>query len=216
MHVTLIGTGNMARGLGSRVLAGGHDLTVVGKDEQRAEAVAADLGGQGRVGTAVDGDPIEGEVVVLAVYYPDARAAVQQYADQLAGKVVVDITNPVNATFDGLVVLPDGSATNELAGLAPDARFVKAFNTTFAGPLTQGEVDGQTLDVLIAGDDEDAKAQVAALACAGGLNPIDVGPRSAGAGTRGDGPASHGSPEHARNRLRERPEDRRMMQRRSP
>jgi len=178
MHVTLIGTGNMARGLGSRVLAGGHDLTVVGKDEQRAEAVAADLGGQGRVGTAVDGDPIEGEVVVLAVYYPDARAAVQQYADQLAGKVVVDITNPVNATFDGLVVLPDGSATNELAGLAPDARFVKAFNTTFAGPLTQGEVDGQTLDVLIAGDDEDAKAQVAALARDGGLKPIDVGPQA--------------------------------------
>ena len=178
MHVTLIGTGNMARGLGSRVLAGGHDLTVVGKDEQRAEAVAADLGGQGRVGTAVDGDPIEGEVVVLAVYYPDARAAVEQYADQLAGKVVVDITNPVNATFDGLVVLPDGSATNELAGLAPDARFVKAFNTTFAGPLTQGEVDGQTLDVLIAGDDEDAKAHVAALARDGGLNPIDVGPQA--------------------------------------
>lgn len=178
MHVTLIGTGNMARGLGSRVLAGGHDLTVVGKDEQRAEAVAADLGGQGRVGTAVDGDPIEGEVVVLAVYYPDARAAVEQYADQLAGKVVVDITNPVNATFDGLVVPPDGSATNELAGLAPDARFVKAFNTTFAGPLTQGEVDGQTLDVLIAGDDEDAKAQVAALVRDGGLNPIDVGPQA--------------------------------------
>jgi 8-hydroxy-5-deazaflavin:NADPH oxidoreductase len=178
MHVTLIGTGNMARGLGSRVLAGGHDLTVVGKDEQRAEAVAADLGGQGRVGTAVDGDPIEGEVVVLAVYYPDARAAVERYADQLAGKVVVDITNPVNATFDGLVVPPDGSATNELAGLAPDARFVKAFNTTFAGPLTQGEVDGQTLDVLIAGDDEDAKAQVAALARDGGLNPIDVGPQA--------------------------------------
>ena len=178
MHVTLIGTGNMARGLGSRVLAGGHDLTVVGKDDQRAEAVAAELGGQGRVGTAVDGDPIEGEVIVLAVYYPDARAVVERYADQLAGKVVVDITNPVNATFDGLVVPPDGSATNELAGLAPDARFVKAFNTTFAGPLTQGEVDGQTLDVLIAGDDEDAKAQVAALARDGGLNPIDVGPQA--------------------------------------
>jgi predicted dinucleotide-binding enzyme len=178
MHVTLIGTGNMARGLGSRVLAGGHDLTVVGKDQQRAEAVAADLGGQGRVETAVDGDPIEGEVVVLAVYYPEARAAVKQYADQLAGKVVVDITNPVNATFDGLVVPPDGSATNELAGLAPDARFVKAFNTTFAGPLTQGEVDGQTLDVLMAGDDEEAKAQVAALARDGGLNPIDVGPQA--------------------------------------
>ena len=178
MHITLIGTGNMARGLGSRVLAGGHALTVVGKDAQRAEAVAADLAGQGAVATAVASDPIEGDVVVLAVYYPDARHAVKQYADQLAGKVVVDITNPVNATFDGLVVPPDGSATNELAGLAPDARFVKAFNTTFAGPLTQGEVDGQTLDVLIAGDDEDAKAQVAALARDGGLNPIDVGPQA--------------------------------------
>jgi 8-hydroxy-5-deazaflavin:NADPH oxidoreductase len=134
MQITLIGTGNMARGIGSRVLAGGHALTVVGKDAQRAEAVAADLGGQGSVGTAVAGEPIEGEVLVLAVYYPDARDPVKQYADQLTGKVVVDITNPVNATFDGLVVSPDGSASNELAGLAPDARFVKAFNTTFAGP----------------------------------------------------------------------------------
>ena len=178
MHITLIGTGNMARGLGSRVLAGGHALTVVGKDAQRAEAVAADLAGQGAVATSVAGDPIEGDVVVLAVYYPDARHAVKQYAEQLAGKVVVDITNPVNETVDGLVVPPDGSATDELAGLAPDARFVKAFNTTFAAPLTQGEVAGQTLDVLIAGDDDDAKARVAALARDGGLNPIDVGPQA--------------------------------------
>jgi predicted dinucleotide-binding enzyme len=178
MHVTLIGTGNMARGIGSRVLAGGHHLTVVGKDAQRAEAVAADIGGEGIVRTAVVGDPLEAEVVVLAVYYPDARAAVERYADQLAGKVVVDITNPVNETFDGLVVPPDGSATNELAGLAPGARFVKAFNTTFAGPLTKGAVAGQTLDVLIAGDDEDAKGNVATLARDGGLNPIDVGPQA--------------------------------------
>ena len=178
MRITLIGTGNMARGLEGRVLAGGHALTVVGKDAQRAEAVAADLAGQGAVATAVASDPIEGDVVVLAVYYPDARHAVKQYAEQLAGKVVVDITNPVNETVDGLVVPPDGSATDELAGLAPDARFVKAFNTTFAGPLTQGEVAGQTLDVLIAGDDDDAKARVAALARDGGLNPIDVGPQA--------------------------------------
>jgi len=176
MDVAVIGTGNMARGIGSRVLAGGHGLTVVGKDPERAEAVAADIGGEGTVKTAVNGDPIEGEVVVLAVYYPDARDAVEQYADQLAGKVVVDITNPVNETFDGLVVPPDGSATNELASLAPGARFVKAFNTNFAGTLTKGEVAGQPLDVLIAGDDEDAKGKVAALARDGGLNPIDAGP----------------------------------------
>jgi predicted dinucleotide-binding enzyme len=85
MHVTLIGTGNMTRGIGSRVLAGGHELTIVGKDAQRAEAVAADIGGEGTVRTAVIGDPIEGEVAVLAVYYPDARGAVEQYADSSPG-----------------------------------------------------------------------------------------------------------------------------------
>jgi predicted dinucleotide-binding enzyme len=176
MEVTIIGTGNMARGIGSRVLAGGHDLTVVGKDLQRAEAVAADIGGSDTVRTAVTGDPIVAEVVVLAVYYPDARVAVEQYADQLAGRVVVDITNPVNESFDGLVVPPDGSATEELGALASGARWVKAFNTTFAAPLTAGEVAGHKLDVLIAGDDQDAKGRIAALARDGGLNPIDVGP----------------------------------------
>jgi 8-hydroxy-5-deazaflavin:NADPH oxidoreductase len=173
MDVTIIGTGNMARGIGSRVIAGGHGLTVVGKDAERAEAVVSDIGD----GTATTGDPIEGDVIVLAVYYPDARSIVEQHGDQLAGKVVVDITNPVNETFDDLVVPPDSSATAELAALAPDARFVKAFNTTFATTLREGEVSGQKLDVLIAGDDEQAKDSVADVARDGGLNPIDVGPQ---------------------------------------
>ena len=178
MDITIIGTGNMARGIGSRALAGGHSVTVVGKDAQSAEEVAAgirDMGGGGSVATATSDEPLQGEVVVLAVYYPDAREAVQQHADQLSGRTVVDITNPVNDSFDGLVVPPDGSATQELSRLAPEARFVKAFNTTFAGTLTAGEVGGHQLDVLIAGDDEEAKQTVAKLASDGGLNPIDVG-----------------------------------------
>src|SRR5215208_2169168 len=173
MDITIIGTGNMARGIGSRALAGGHDLTVVGKDEQRAQEAASALGDT--VQTAVSGDPIGGDVVVLAVYYPDARSAVEQHADELAGKVVVDITNPVNESFDGLVVPPDGSATEELSKLAPEARFVKAFNTTFAGTLGSAEVAGQPLDVLLAGDDQEAKDAVATLARDGGLNPLDTG-----------------------------------------
>ena len=173
MHVTIIGTGNMARGVGSRVLAGGHELTVMGKDEERARAVADELNGDVR--TAVSGDPLDADVVVLAVYYPDARDAVQQNAGALAGMAVVDITNPVNESFDALVVPADASATQELAKLAPDANFVKAFNTTFATTLKGGEVAGQPLDVLIAGDDDEAKERVATLARDGGLNPIDAG-----------------------------------------
>lgn len=175
MDVTIIGTGNMARAIGARTLAGGHNLTLVAKDEERGREAVAALDGD--VKTVLVGDPVDGDVVVLAVYYPDARAAVEQYADQLAGRTVVDITNPVNETFDGLVVPPDGSATQELAVLAPEARFVKAFNTTFARTLEAGEVAGQPPDVLIAGDDRDAKRAVATLASDGGLNPIDTGPQ---------------------------------------
>jgi NADPH-dependent F420 reductase len=176
MDVTIIGTGNMARGIGSRLIAGGHDVTVLGKETDAAEAVVADLGADGNARAGRSGDPIAGDVVVLAVYYPDAQAAVEQYGDSLSGKVVVDITNPVNESFDGLVTPPDGSAAQEIARRAPGARVVKAFNTTFAGTLTEGRVAGQPLDVFIAGDDEDAKATVTKLAQDGDLNPIDAGP----------------------------------------
>jgi 8-hydroxy-5-deazaflavin:NADPH oxidoreductase len=179
MDITIIGTGNMARAIGTRVRAGGHDVTVVGKSAEAAEEVATALrgaAGEGSVATAIAGDELGGEVVVLAVYYPDAHRAVEQYGDQLSGRIVVDITNPVNDTFDGLVVPADSSATQELSQLAPEARWVKAFNTTFAGTVSAGGVAGQPLDVLIAGDDDDAKAAVGTLVRDGGLNPIDAGP----------------------------------------
>ena len=119
MNVTIIGTGNMARGIGTRLIAGGHDVTVLGKETEAAEAVVRDIDGKGRAEAGRSGDPISGDVVVLAVYYPDARKAVEQYGDALAGKVVIDITNPVNESFDGLVTPPDGSAAQELARSAP-------------------------------------------------------------------------------------------------
>ena len=176
MNVTIIGTGNMARGIGSRLVAGGHDVTVLGKETSDAEEVVNDLGATGSVKAGRSGDEIADDVVVLAVYYPDAKAAVEQYGDALSGKVVVDITNPVNETVDDLVTPPDSSAAQELASSAPAANLVKAFNTTFANTLTQGAVSGQQLDVFIAGDDEDAKAKVAQLAKDGGLRPVDAGP----------------------------------------
>jgi predicted dinucleotide-binding enzyme len=176
MNVTIIGTGNMARGIGSRLVAGGHDVTVLGKETSDAQEVVNDLGANGSVKAGRSGDDIADDVVVLAVYYPDAKAAVEQYGDALSGKVVVDITNPVNETSDDLVTPPDSSAAQELASSAAGASVVKAFNTTFANTLTQGAVSGQPLDVFIAGDDEDAKAKVAQLAKDGGLRPVDAGP----------------------------------------
>ena len=131
-------------------------------------------GGSAQAGRS--GEPIADDVVVLAVYYPDAKSAVEQYGGGLSGKVVIDITNPVNEAIDGLVTPPDSSAAQELAASAPGARVVKAFNTTFAGTLIDGQVAGQPLDVFLAGDDEEAKASVSKLVEDGGLRPIDAGP----------------------------------------
>ena len=176
VNVTIIGTGNMARGIGRRLLAGGHRFTVLGKEREAAEAVVEELDAGGSAQAGRFGDQIADEVVVLAVYYPDATAAVEHYGDALGGKVVVDISNPVNETYDDLVTPPDGSAAQELAARASGARVVKAFNTTFANTLSSGEVAGQPLDVFMAGDDDDAKATLAALIQDGGMRPVDAGP----------------------------------------
>jgi 8-hydroxy-5-deazaflavin:NADPH oxidoreductase len=171
MQITIIGTGNMARGIGTRALAGGHDVTLVGTEPEKAQALAGDLGGSARAGESVEGD-----VVILAVPYAAAADIVRTYGDQLDGKVVVDITNPVDLnTFEPLQV--EGSGAQQIAAAAPGgARVVKAFNTTFAGTLVEGAVSGQPLDVFIAGDDEGAKGTVSQLAESGGLRPVDAGP----------------------------------------
>jgi 8-hydroxy-5-deazaflavin:NADPH oxidoreductase len=179
MQVTIIGAGNMGRGIGSRLVAGGHDVKIIDNDSEQSAQLADELAGAGdgsAEGTA-PADPLSGDVVVLAVWYPPSLDAVEQYGDQLDGKVVVDISNPVDTeTFDGLVTPADSSAAEEVAKKAPaGAKVVKAFNTTFAGTLVEGEVGGQPLDVFIAGDDEGAKETVAELARSGGLNPVDAG-----------------------------------------
>ncbi len=176
MRVTIIGAGNMGRAIGTRAIAGGHEVEIVDRDAAEARALATELGDSA---TALEaGAAFGGEVVVLAVYYPAIKDAVREYGDQLAGKVVVDITNPVNTeTWDDLATPPGTSSAEEVQALAPEgARVVKAFNTTFAPTLVRGEVAGQQLDVFLAGDDEEAKRKVSQLVADGGLRPIDAGP----------------------------------------
>ena len=174
MNVTIIGTGNMARGIATRTLAGGHTVTLLGHESGKAEALAGELSGDVRTGTV--GDPLDSDVVVLAVWYQVLDDVLSAYGDQLDGKIVVDITNPVDPeTFQPLTV-EAGSAAQEIAQKAPAAKVVKAFNTTFAGTLVEGEVDGRPLNVLVASDDDDAKNAVRQIAEDGGLKVIDVGP----------------------------------------
>src|SRR5215218_7690107 len=176
MKVTIIGAGNMGRGIGTRAVTGGHEVEILDRDPADAQKLAEELGGSAKA--LEPGASFGGEVVVFAVYYPGIKDAVRDYVDQLAGKVVVDITNPVDTeTWDRLATPPGISSAEETQQLVPEGTpVVKAFNTTFAPTVVAGEVAGQQLDVLIAGDDEAAKGKVAQLAADGGLRPLDVGP----------------------------------------
>jgi 8-hydroxy-5-deazaflavin:NADPH oxidoreductase len=122
------------------------------------------------------GDPLIGDVVVLAVWYPAVDDILGRYGDQLDRKVIVDITNPIDVDAFEPLQLEAGSAAQDIAAKAPSAQVVKAFNTTFAGTLAEGEVAGQPLDVLIASDHQDAKETVRRIVADAGLRPIDVGP----------------------------------------
>lgn len=174
--ITIIGTGNMARGLATRAIAAGKTVQLLAhKDKAKAQTLAAELGG--KVTTGVVGDELTSDLVIPAVYFDAAKDIVARYSGSLAGKVYVDITNPVDfSTFDGLAV-PAGSSAAEELQKATAAKVIKAFNTTFAATLGEGSVAGHTLDVLIAGDDESATQTVADFATAAGLNPVVVGPQ---------------------------------------
>lgn len=180
MNITIIGTGKMARGIGTRLLEGGHNVTLVGHTAGKAEALAEELKGLAKNGSISAALPntLPGEVVILAVPYRAVHEVVHQYIELLPGKILVDITNPVDFQKMELIV-SDGSAAEEIARSVPVSTWVvKAFNTIFAANLLNGQVNCAPLDVFVAGDNPDAKATITRLVEDGGLHAVDVGPLS--------------------------------------
>ena len=182
MRVLIIGSGHMGRGIATPLLAGGNEITLFDIDPGASETLASDLGGTAPGGARVAVAETPGEagpasdVVILASWYGTNLETARKLGATLDGKVVVDISNPLNRTSDGLVTPPGTSAAETIrAALPAGARVVTAFNTTFSGTLVACEGAGQPLDVFIAGDDQAAKDAVATLVRGGALNPIDVG-----------------------------------------
>ena len=116
MDITIIGTGNMARGI-ARALDGGHAVTLLGTERAKAEALGAELPGEVRAGQV--GDPLADDVVVLAVWYQAVPDVLARYGDQLDGKVVVDITNPVDPETYAPLTVEAGSVAQEIAEHRP-------------------------------------------------------------------------------------------------
>jgi predicted dinucleotide-binding enzyme len=153
-NVTIFGTGNMGTAIAGVLAAGGASVDHIG----------------------TEGGTVTGDVVVLAVPYAALADITATYADQLAGKIVVETTNPLDfSTFDSLVVPAGSSATAELAAALPSSTVLKGFNTTFAATLSTKQVGELATTVLLAGDDAAAKETVAALITAGGVQAVDAG-----------------------------------------
>jgi predicted dinucleotide-binding enzyme len=191
-RISVIGSGNMASAIGALAVKGGNAVEVIGRDAAKAAALASALGNGATAGTW--GAAPAGDIVILAVLFDSAVPVVSQYGDALAGKIIVDITNPFNASATGLAVPDDTSIAQMVAKAAPaSAHVVKAFNTLFRDVLAAGG----PLDVFMAGDDGQAKASVSAFIKSLGLRPRDTGDLSMahwleGAGLLTMGVARHG------------------------
>ena len=167
--ITIVGAGNMARTIGTLAVAGGNTVEVMGRDQSKADGLAKALGGGATAGKwrAVPA----GDIVITALLFDGVVPVVADYGDALAGKVIVDISNPFNATFDGLAHNEETSIAQEVAKVAPaGVSVVKAFNTIFRHVLEKGRPD-----VFLAGDNAQAKAAVEAFIKSLGLRPLDVG-----------------------------------------
>ncbi|HUG49916.1 MAG TPA: NAD(P)-binding domain-containing protein [Terrimesophilobacter sp.] len=170
--ISIVGAGNIARAVATRALAAGYDVQLLVRSRENGGSLAGELGGA----VTVDGlgARIAGDLVVLAVPYSAAAEAVNALGN-LDGKILVDSTNPINAEFTGLVTAPGTSGAEAIAAVAAGAPVVKAFNSVFAGNILAGGKNGQPLDLLIAGDDADAKAAVTAFGEKTGFRVIDTG-----------------------------------------
>ena len=168
--ISIIGLGNMASALAGRALAGGNAVEIIGRDLAKAKELAAALG-DATAGTP--GAAPAGDIVILAVPYASCAPLVSQYGDALASKIIIDMSNNFAPGGTGLIAPEGTSAAQEIAKAAPaSAHVVKAFNTVFGNALAQD----RPLDVLIAGDDAQAKASVSAFIESLGLRPLDTGP----------------------------------------
>lgn len=176
------GTGSQGKGLGYRFARHGHHVVVGSRSAERAREAAEEIAARAP-GASVSGATNEeavsaADVVVLAVPYDGHDELAASLAGSLAGKVVVSCVNPLGFDKRGPYALdvPGGSSAEALAALVPEARVVGAFHHVSAATLWGPDDFLTHEDVLVCGDDEDAKAQVIELArTVTGRDGVDAG-----------------------------------------
>jgi predicted dinucleotide-binding enzyme len=160
----------MATAIGTRAAKHGHTIELMSRNTAKAQALADQIGNGATVGTF--GARPAGDIVIVAVLYAGAVEVVAHYGDALAGKILVDITNPFNADASGIVTTEGNSVAQQIAAAAPEGTpVVKALNTVFGHIIAKDK----PLDAFFAGDSAEAKARVAAFLESLDFRPLDAG-----------------------------------------
>jgi 8-hydroxy-5-deazaflavin:NADPH oxidoreductase len=174
MKVAIIGAGNVGKALATAITRAGHEVTISASTPEHAQRAADAVGAQAAPSNAAA--TRDAEVVILAVPYVGAGEKVaHDIRESVAGKTVIDVTNPLKPDYSGLAT-ENGSAAEEFQRQLPEASVVKAFNTIFASNQANPSRD---IDGFVAGDDAKAKQRVISLIESIGFSPVDVGPLSA-------------------------------------
>ena len=176
------GTGPAGQGMATRLAAGGHDVVLGSRDPARAAATVDELRARwgDRVQTLTAGgneDAAAQDIVVVATVWDAAVPTATQLAGSLDGKVVVSMANALEKVGrEFRPVLPaEGSIAAAIQAVAPGARVVAAFQHVPAAALRNLDAELES-DVLVAGDDDDARAVVSGLIDAiPGLRALDTG-----------------------------------------
>jgi predicted dinucleotide-binding enzyme len=161
MKINVIGTGNVGSVLARRFAEAGHQVTTVNT------ATAADRSAR---------QAAEAELTVLAVPFGAVAELADEVKAALAGRIVVDVTNPLAADFMSLTVGHTTSGGEQVAEALPGATVVKAFNTVMAGGMETGSFGGARLLLPVAGDDRTAVKTVVELGTELGFDAVDAGP----------------------------------------
>ena len=179
--IAVIGaTGNMGKAISKALSKGNDRLLLFSKEEEQLNVLGNDIRKQY---PAADFETIqcayeaswEADIIILAVPY-EAEAEIAEKIKQVASqKIVISISNPLNATYDGLVTAAGTSAAEELQKLLPDSKVIKAFNTTYAADFMQPVIDGKQVDAFVAGNHEAATQTVLELVRTAGFNPVNAG-----------------------------------------
>ena len=175
MKIGIIGSGSVGSALGKRWAAAGHDIKYGARDTAKPElaALLQKIGARASAGSVAEAASF-GEVIVLTTPWNGTQAAIES-AGNLAGKIVVDCTNPLKSDLSGLSIGLDMSGAEQVAQWAKGARVVKCFNSTGAENMTQPRFGADRAVMFLAGDDDAAKATVSKLGEDLGFEMVDAG-----------------------------------------